>query len=91
MTAQTTAGRPRPRELRMEVVWTQQQLADKPAHLAWTHGQGHAAVNADMVAKWERGVKGIRPPAQGAAVSTVRCDRRTTRVRSGCLGCAQPA
>ena len=57
----TGTGRPRLRELRIEVGWTQQQLADKLAHLAWTHGQGHAAVNADMVAKWERGVKGISP------------------------------
>ncbi len=55
------AERPRLRELRAEVGWTQQQLADKLARLAWTHGQGHAAVNADMVAKWERGVKGVSP------------------------------
>lgn len=55
------AERPRLRELRVEVGWTQQQLADKLAHLPWTHGQGHAAVNADMVAKWERGAKGISP------------------------------
>jgi transcriptional regulator with XRE-family HTH domain len=61
VTAQTTTGRPRLRELRHEAGWTQQQLADKLAHLAWAHGQGHAAVNADMVAKWERGVKGISP------------------------------
>jgi transcriptional regulator with XRE-family HTH domain len=61
VTAQTTAGRPRLRELRQEAGWTQQQLADKLAHLAWAHGQGYAAVNADMVAKWERGVKGISP------------------------------
>lgn len=53
------SGRSRLRELRIEVGWTQQQLAEKLAHLAWTLGQGHAAVNADMVAKWERGVKGI--------------------------------
>ncbi|HEX4103498.1 MAG TPA: helix-turn-helix transcriptional regulator [Pseudonocardiaceae bacterium] len=55
------AERPRLRELRAELGWTQQQLADKLAQLAWTHGQGHAAVNADMVAKWERGVKGVSP------------------------------
>lgn len=57
MTAET--GRPRLRELRDELGWTQQQLADKLAYFAWTHGHIHAAVNADMVAKWERGVKGI--------------------------------
>ncbi|HEX5348130.1 MAG TPA: helix-turn-helix transcriptional regulator [Pseudonocardiaceae bacterium] len=61
MTAQTTAGRPRLRALRNEVGWTQQQLADKLAHFAWMHDRVHAAVNADMVAKWERGVKGISP------------------------------
>ena len=61
MTTQTTPGRPRLRELRTEVGWTQQQLADKLNYFAWTHGQGRAAVNADMVAKWERGVKGVSP------------------------------
>ena len=61
MTAPTTAGRSRLRELRTDLGWTQQQLADKLAQLAWNHGQGHAAVNADMVAKWERGVKGVSP------------------------------
>jgi transcriptional regulator with XRE-family HTH domain len=55
------AERPRLRELRTEVGWTQQQLADGIAQLAWTHGHGHIAVNADMVAKWERGVKGASP------------------------------
>ncbi|MDQ2881248.1 MAG: helix-turn-helix domain-containing protein [Actinomycetota bacterium] len=54
-------GRPRLRELRTELGWTQQQLADKLNYFAWTHGQGRAAINADMVAKWERGVKGISP------------------------------
>jgi transcriptional regulator with XRE-family HTH domain/tetratricopeptide (TPR) repeat protein len=54
-------GRSRLRELRLEAGWTQQQLADKLAHLAWTHSQGYAAVTADMVAKWERGVKGVSP------------------------------
>jgi transcriptional regulator with XRE-family HTH domain/tetratricopeptide (TPR) repeat protein len=60
MTAQTTAGC-RLRQLRLEAGWTQQQLADKLNYFAWTHGQGRTAVNADMVAKWERGVKGISP------------------------------
>jgi len=60
MTAQTTAGC-RLRQLRREAGWTQQQLADKLNYFAWTHGQGRTAVNADMVAKWERGVKGSSP------------------------------
>ncbi|MGH3901702.1 MAG: helix-turn-helix domain-containing protein [Pseudonocardiaceae bacterium] len=54
-------GRPRLWELRDELGWTQQQLADKLNYFAWTHGQGRAAVSADMVAKWERGVKGVSP------------------------------
>lgn len=59
MATPTTAGRPQIRELRSEAGWTQQQLAEKLNYFAWTHGQGRTAVNADMVAKWERGVKGI--------------------------------
>lgn len=61
MTAQTTAGPPRLRELRCEASWTQQQLAEKLAYLAWTRNHQRVAVNADMVAKWERGAKGISP------------------------------
>lgn len=61
MTAQSTTGRPRLREVRCEAGWTQQQLAEKLAHLAWTHTHLRVAVNADMVAKWERGAKGISP------------------------------
>ncbi|MGH8572979.1 MAG: hypothetical protein ACREX8_10455 [Gammaproteobacteria bacterium] len=52
MTAQTTAGRPRLRELRAELGWTQQQLADELAYVAWTHGQSHAAV---MPTWWRSG------------------------------------
>jgi len=61
VTTQITAGRPRLRQLRDEAGWTQQQLADKLAHFAWMQHRTHPAVNADMVAKWERGVKGISP------------------------------
>jgi transcriptional regulator with XRE-family HTH domain len=61
VTAQTTTGRPRLRELRCEAGWTQQQLAEKLAYFAWTRSHQRVAVNADMVAKWERGVKGISP------------------------------
>jgi transcriptional regulator with XRE-family HTH domain len=52
-------GRPRLKELREAAGWTQQQLADKLAYFAWTRGLGHVGVNASMVAKWERGAKGI--------------------------------
>jgi transcriptional regulator with XRE-family HTH domain/L-amino acid N-acyltransferase YncA len=61
VTASTTAERPRLRELRCETGWTQQQLAEKLAYLAWTRHHQRVAVNADMVAKWERGAKGISP------------------------------
>jgi transcriptional regulator with XRE-family HTH domain len=47
--------------LRCEAGWTQQQLAEKLAYFAWTRHHQHVAVNADMVAKWERGAKGISP------------------------------
>jgi transcriptional regulator with XRE-family HTH domain len=57
----TDAGRPRLRELRTELGWTQQELAERLVHLAWMKGDKHAGVNADMVAKWERGTKGISP------------------------------
>jgi transcriptional regulator with XRE-family HTH domain len=59
------SGHPRLRELRTESGWTQQQLAEKLNYFAWTHGQGRTAVNADMVAKWERGAKGISPRYKG--------------------------
>jgi tetratricopeptide (TPR) repeat protein len=36
-------------------------MADRIAHLAWMERREHAGVNADMVAKWERGVKGVSP------------------------------
>jgi transcriptional regulator with XRE-family HTH domain len=58
VTASTT-GRPRLREYRTQAGWTQQQLAEKLAYFAWTRGDKNAAVNTDMVAKWERGAKGI--------------------------------
>lgn len=57
----TDAERPRLRELRIELGWTQQELADRLLHLAWMERREHVGVNADMVAKWERGVKGISP------------------------------
>jgi hypothetical protein len=36
-------------------------MADRIAHLAWMQRREHAGVNADMVAKWERGAKGVSP------------------------------
>ena len=55
----TDAERPRLRELRTDLGWTQQELADRIAHLAWMERRERVGINADMVAKWERGIKGI--------------------------------
>jgi transcriptional regulator with XRE-family HTH domain len=52
---------PQLREYRLQLGWTQQEMADRIAHLAWMERRERAGVNADMVAKWERGVKGISP------------------------------
>ena len=57
----TDAERPRLRQLRTDLGWTQQQLADRIAHLAWMERRERVGINADMVAKWERGAKGISP------------------------------
>jgi transcriptional regulator with XRE-family HTH domain len=53
--------RPQLREYRLQLGWTQQEMADRIAHLAWMERRERAGVNADMVAKWERGAKGISP------------------------------
>ena len=55
------AERPQLRDYRLQLGWTQQEMADRIAHLAWMERRERAGVNADMVAKWERGVKGISP------------------------------
>lgn len=55
------AERPPLREYRLRLGWTQQDMADRIAHLAWMQRREHAGVNADMVAKWERGAKGVSP------------------------------
>jgi transcriptional regulator with XRE-family HTH domain/tetratricopeptide (TPR) repeat protein len=57
----TDAERLRLRELRTDLGWTQQELADRIAHLAWMERRERVGINADMVAKWERGAKGISP------------------------------
>ncbi len=57
----TDAERPRLRELRTELGWTQQEMAGRIAHLAWMERREHAGINADMIAKWERGAKGVSP------------------------------
>lgn len=54
-------GCSRLRQLREERGWTQQEAAEQLARLAWFRDHKHVGVNADMVAKWERGAKGISP------------------------------
>src|ERR1035437_9076368 len=57
----TTTARPRLRELREERGWTQQEVAEQVSRLAWLRRREHVGVNADMVAKWERGEKRPSP------------------------------
>ena len=55
-------GRPRLRELRLARGWTQQDVADRLVKLAWMRKpRKNVGCNADMVAKWENGRKGISP------------------------------
>jgi tetratricopeptide (TPR) repeat protein len=51
------ATRPRLRELRDDRGWTQQDVSERLARLAWLQARERVGVNADMVAKWERGDK----------------------------------
>lgn len=52
-----TSTRPKLRALREERGWTQQDVADQVSRMAWLRRHEHVGVNADMVAKWERGDK----------------------------------
>ncbi len=56
-----TSTRLRLRALREERGWTQQEVADQVARLAWLRRREHVGINADMVAKWERGEKRPSP------------------------------
>jgi transcriptional regulator with XRE-family HTH domain len=56
-----TSTRPRLRALREERGWTQQEVAEQIARLAWLRRRERVGVNADMVAKWERGEKRPSP------------------------------
>src|ERR1039457_3291477 len=56
-----TTTRPRLRALREERGWTQQEVADQISRLAWLRRREQVGVNADMVAKWERGEKRPSP------------------------------
>jgi transcriptional regulator with XRE-family HTH domain len=56
-----TTTRPRLREFREARGWTQQDVAEQIARLAWLRRREHVGVNPDMVAKWERGEKRPSP------------------------------
>ena len=56
-----TSTRPRLRALREERGWTQQEVAEQIGRLAWLRRRERVGVNADMVAKWERGEKRPSP------------------------------
>lgn len=56
------ADRPRLRELRVARGWTQQDVADRLIRLAWMRKpRKNVGCTSDMVAKWERGTKGVSP------------------------------
>lgn len=51
---------PRPsglRDARLDNGWTQEEAADQLARVAWLRRRERVGVNADMIAKWERGDK----------------------------------
>ncbi|MBV9444674.1 MAG: helix-turn-helix transcriptional regulator [Streptosporangiaceae bacterium] len=49
------------REAREDRGWTQQEAAEQLARLAWVRHGERVGVNADMIAKWERGEKSPSP------------------------------
>ena len=57
----TPDTRPHLRDLRIAQGWTQHDVADRLSQVAWARQEKPVAANADMVAKWERGVKGVSP------------------------------
>jgi transcriptional regulator with XRE-family HTH domain len=48
-------------EARQDRGWTQQEAAEQLARLAWLRHGERVGVNADMIAKWERGEKNPSP------------------------------
>lgn len=49
------------RQAREDRGWTQQDVSDELGRVAWLRNRERVAVNGDMVAKWERGVKNPSP------------------------------
>jgi transcriptional regulator with XRE-family HTH domain len=57
MAARDISGGRRLRELRLGLMLTQQDVAERLERLAWVKHRRRVGVNADMVSKWERGEK----------------------------------
>ena len=74
-------------DLREERGWTQQDVADQVARLAWLRHRERAGVNADMVAKWERGEKRPSPRYRDLLCLLFGADAQTL----GIGGAGQPA
>jgi transcriptional regulator with XRE-family HTH domain len=49
------------RQARLDRGWTQEEAAEQLARLAWLRHDERVGVNADMIAKWERGEKSPSP------------------------------
>jgi transcriptional regulator with XRE-family HTH domain len=56
-----TSTKPRLKALREERGWTQNDVAEQVSRLAWLRRRERVGINADMVAKWERGEKRPSP------------------------------
>src|ERR1039457_2096511 len=82
-----TTTRPRLRALPEERGWTQQEVADQISRLAWLRRREQVGVNADMVAKWERGEKRPSPRYRDLLCLLFGTDAQAL----GIGGAAQPA
>src|SRR5690349_9676383 len=72
-----TDERPRLKDLREQRGWTQQEAADQVQRLAWLRRGERVGVNADMVAKWERGEKRPSPRYRDLLSLLFETDART--------------
>src|ERR1022692_1127681 len=78
-----TSTRPRLRALREERGWTQQEGADQLSRLAWLRHRERVGVNADMVAKWERGEKRPSPPYRDLLCLLYAADAQSLGIGGG--------
>lgn len=86
------------REARRDRGWTQEEAADQLARLAWVRLGERVGVNADMIAKWERGEKNPSPRYRellcllyGATPEYLGIARVTKSTTSPSPGAASPA